>query len=659
MIQELSTKTFEGGTVFTIVKDSKTEKQGLLCGDNTILELDYESITMPYNKIKIALVSKDGKYGIVSCVDGSVLIPLEYEDADAYNKGNGIILGKSGTKGVCFPSGGASVKMLIPCKYSSIKFKDDIKYYYCYDAGGDVQDIFSSNGIKPAIFRFGGGEGVHHSQASFGFGAYLDEEYGDSLSLPFGFSRFVNNLEAKHLEGLFTKYQLKTINEVAEREESPGYKFEYNPNGASSQYVWHYPDSEGRYYLPRTIQNHACSQTTACKTCGGTGICQECDGRGYDRCEYCEGTGKVSEMYFDFKTNKPKYRKVACPKCHGSRKVLCSACGGTKKCSNCAGSGRVTCIRCQGTGNYQTYDVMNCKFSNISNAMACIDAPSTARISEDVLDSRDMICVWFMNNNYYSDSKAINSRQYANRLFGVLEDYGFDNAKNWSDLMGETLGKKEKELFDKGYWSVEMEVTSYGCPVTCYTYSFEGKDYTTYVVGRRPKRLYGTYPTSYFWENYKLKTSFFSKIKHGLSLNVEKAFQSDKNRLSKIRQSLVLLAARMMLKSPKPEKLDKYYKKFKISSEELKAINSIDVEKLSDKEFYKKISNLRQCPAAVMWAYTYAFNKPYYREAAISLGIDDSELFEKIETWYKGDGLRSYGEEFVLEWFASKVSSWK
>lgn len=28
MIQELSTKTFEGGTVFTIVKDSKTEKQG-------------------------------------------------------------------------------------------------------------------------------------------------------------------------------------------------------------------------------------------------------------------------------------------------------------------------------------------------------------------------------------------------------------------------------------------------------------------------------------------------------------------------------------------------------------------------------------------------------------------------------------------------------
>lgn len=55
---------------------------------------------------------------------------------------------------------------------------------------------------------------MHHIDTLLGFSLYLDETYGDSLLLPFGFSMFVNNLESKHLEGLFTKYQLKTITKL-------------------------------------------------------------------------------------------------------------------------------------------------------------------------------------------------------------------------------------------------------------------------------------------------------------------------------------------------------------------------------------------------------------------------------------------------------------
>lgn len=241
-------------------------------------------------------------------------------------------------------------------------------------------------------------------------------------------------------------------------------------------------------------------------------------------------------------------------------------------------------------------------------------------------------------------------------MFEKLKINGFRDPAGWSKWVGEVLSKREKELFDKGKWTVEMSAKSYGCPITCYKYKFEGKEYATYVVGRRPKELYGTFPTEYFWENYKLKTSFLSKVKFGISANVSSMFKSKEKYLSNIRQSLVLLAARMMLKSSNSVSLDKFYALFKLNANELDVVKSMDVENMADKDFYKRLSNLRRCPAVAVWAYTYSHNDLCYKDAAKNLEIEDNELFEKIEAWYLGPGFRNYGESYVLDWFVSKIS---
>ena len=528
-----------------------------------------------------------------------------------------------------------------------------------YDTRGNLEKTENTAPSQYAT-RFGGGMTIHDTE---------DPEIAlvclSTRELPIvdNLYAFAKNIQGSSVEGLFTQFDYSTIERTEEDDESAGRKKEYDPNGYKSKYDMHYGSSEDykngeeRVYLSGTVETHSCSKTEDCYECNGTGVCQDCDGRGYHRCRKCDGTGKVDERCGTTKDGKPKYKKVACPKCHGSGKILCSSCGGSKKCHKCGGSGQVTCQRCEGSGYYQTFRRCISEYSKHKYVFlnyGIEDDNIKIKANDLQVEDTDRITSWSEKNNFYSESKEFRSRQYVIPLASKLQDIGCKEYAKWAAETVNNMYAQEKSDFEHDKWSFELKAESYGFPVSCYKYEFEGEQYCTYIVGREPKNLYGTYPTSHFFETYQIKSGFFTKLKTGFLSGIKNVFLSEEKRKKQLRHALMLLALRAFKNSGSSTEVDAFIQKFKLEPDELNAIKAVNLD-ITDKEFYKEIpSNLKNSPAAIVWAYTFAGKSSYYKTIANNLEVNDSALFEKIEKTYSDNEFGALSYDNLLGLFVDK-----
>jgi len=104
-----------------------------------------------------------------------------------------------------------------------------------------------------------------------------------------------------------------------------------------------------------------------CRRCNGTGAskveCTWCHGKGKTKCYSCDGKGGSYEQNFvpgvDGRNISRRKRKVNCSRCNGRGYVYCGPCGGSgsdgkERCEGCNGTGRMSkrciCTGCGGKG---------------------------------------------------------------------------------------------------------------------------------------------------------------------------------------------------------------------------------------------------------------------------------------------------------------------
>lgn len=248
-----------------------------------------------------------------------------------------------------------------------------------------------------------------------------------------------------------------------------------------------------------TVKTHSCNPYETCNKCKGTGKCTACDARGFNRCDGCEGSGKIEERDGNYANGKAKYRKVACPTCHGSKRISCLRCNGSSECEKCNGSGKVTCERCNGTAFYQTYDCYSTSYKTVLVEKSYTEIQEVEHVISETKNQvvfNDDLMEWKFFNAVLRDkqSNAIKQNPYFSKL---MVSFNAD------------AGLAENQKIGRIHTAIE------NVPITAIDYSFEDNNYTVYIVGENNIVCYENIPKKHIYRAGLLARfiNFFTKKK--------------------------------------------------------------------------------------------------------------------------------------------------
>jgi hypothetical protein len=237
------------------------------------------------------------------------------------------------------------------------------------------------------------------------------------------------------------------------------------------------------------------------------GRCTSCSGNGQKACGWCDGSGKVHELATDRYFNCQKCRGSGvlncttcqgkgihdgckgtgmkrCPdctwkkgkhtECDGTGKLTCAICRGSGNCNECKGKGDVTCSGCKGYGNLLHYLEVEAMFQNNISKLQLIE-----------------------NVNSYNEidlSALLTSNEL--EIASDKSEFKTDDLKRFSEIseINSFLLKVKENSSAQNI--IEERIKLFKIKITTIDYTFNGKTYTSYFIGK---------DNHYFYKNNPLK----------------------------------------------------------------------------------------------------------------------------------------------------------
>jgi DnaJ-class molecular chaperone len=222
--------------------------------------------------------------------------------------------------------------------------------------------------------------------------------------------------------------------------------------------------------LLNSVRTHACEPTKGCAYCSGSGKCTNCNRAGHIICDRCDGKGQTKTKRQYLKNGKTRLINESCSKCSGNGWLHCPDCGGGRICNTCDGRGYMVCDKCDGSSKFQTFAVCTSTFrENVTNKVYTeykeIIEHVKGRSGELVYD--DILLEW-------KNEKIIEINNLA-----PIRNYDEENHTTIASSIESEINRKNPKL---RIARVSLKITA--IPVAEVKYTFEGKPYIAFIVGK-------------------------------------------------------------------------------------------------------------------------------------------------------------------------------